>query len=76
MPQISLYIDEQTLKKIEIAARIEDVSLSKWVNGKLKSVLQRSWPQGYFELCGALTDGSFRRHESDAPSRDNQRSGK
>jgi hypothetical protein len=54
MPQISLYIDEPTLKKIETAAKIEDVSLSKWVNSKLKGALEKSWPQGYFELFGTM----------------------
>jgi len=29
MPQLSLYIDEETLSKIEIAAKIEKLSLSK-----------------------------------------------
>ena len=59
MPQLSLYIDEETLSKIEIAAIIEKLSLSKWVVSKLKDTLEHSWPDGYESLFGAITDDSF-----------------
>ncbi len=36
MPQISLYIDEETLKKIEKAAKKEHLSISKWVGNNIK----------------------------------------
>ena len=39
MPQISLYIDEATLKKIERAARKKRVSISKWVAEQLRARL-------------------------------------
>lgn len=59
MPQLSLYIDEETLKKIEIAAKIEHLSLSKWVVSKLRITLEHSWPDDYELLFGAITDDSF-----------------
>ncbi len=40
MPQLSLYIDKETLSKIEIAAKIEKLSLSKWVVSKLKDTIE------------------------------------
>lgn len=59
MPQLSLYIDEDTLKKIELAAKIERLSLSKWVSSKLRDVIERSWPEGYGDLFGSITDENF-----------------
>jgi len=37
MPQISLYIDEPTLKKVENAALREHVSISKWVAEQIRA---------------------------------------
>jgi len=59
MPQISLYIDEKTLKKIEEAAQLENVSISKWVSGKLAEHLEKNWPDNYTSLFGSITDDSF-----------------
>jgi hypothetical protein len=63
MPQLSLYLDEKTLKKVEKAARISKVSVSKWVRSKLMRSLQNEWPEDYFELFGAISDDSFRSPE-------------
>jgi hypothetical protein len=59
MPQLSLYIDKETLSKIEMAAKIEKLSLSKWVVSKLKDTLKHSWPDDYELLFGSITDDSF-----------------
>ena len=60
MPQLSLYIDENTLKQIELAARIEHLSLSKWVVSKLKNTLNNSWPNNFDNLFGAIQDDTFK----------------
>lgn len=59
MPQISLYVDEKTLKQIENAAKSEKKSISKWVSSKLKSSLHNKWPEGYFNLFGGIKDNTF-----------------
>ena len=59
MPQLSLYIDEETLTKIEVAAKINNTSISKWVSDKLKESLTNSWPENYQSLFGAIDDDSF-----------------
>ena len=59
MPQVSLYIDEATLRRIEIAAKTEKLSLSKYVSMKLRKSLADEWPQRYDELFGAIEDDSF-----------------
>jgi len=72
MPQLCLYVDEDTLGKIKSAARVEGKSISKWVVSKLKETVEKSWPDGYANLFGAITDDTFRiernqRFEDDGP---------
>ena len=59
MPQVSLYIDEATLKRIEVAAKTERLSLSKYVSRKLRASLEDQWPEHFDELFGAITDNTF-----------------
>ncbi len=72
MPQISLYIDEVTLKKIESAASRQHVSISKWVADQLRSKVDPIYPKGYEDLFGSISDESFvrpdqPRFQSDSP---------
>jgi hypothetical protein len=59
MPQLSLYIDAITLKKIEIAAKIEHLSISKFVVKKLNESLHDSWPDNFDSLFGSINDDTF-----------------
>ena len=59
MPQLSLYIDEETLRKLETAAKLENLSISKYVVQKLNETLSASWPNGYADLFGSIQDQSF-----------------
>ncbi|OHD48456.1 MAG: toxin-antitoxin system, antitoxin component [Spirochaetes bacterium GWF1_41_5] len=59
MPQLSLYIDNTTLSKIEKAAKIDHKSISKWVTNKLKSILNNSWPDNFDALFGSIKDNEL-----------------
>ncbi len=59
MPQLSLYIDSIALKKLEIAAKIEQLSISKFAVKKLNESLNSDWPDNFGELYGAIKDDSF-----------------
>ena len=59
MPQLSLYIDQETLNKISLAAKIENLSISKFVVKKLNESMHDSWPENYGELYGSIDDESF-----------------
>lgn len=59
MPQVSLYLDQDTLKKIETAAKKEKISISQWVRIKIQSSLDKNWPEDYFNLFGSIKDKSF-----------------
>lgn len=61
MPQISLYVDTDTLAKIEQVARQEHVSVSRWVRESLQRVLADSYPSRFFTLFGSITDDTFER---------------
>lgn len=60
MPQLSIYIDEQTLKLIEIAAKIERLSISKYAVKKLNESMNSKWPEHYEELYGSIKDDTFK----------------
>ncbi len=59
MPQISLYIDKETLEKIEKAADAEKTSISKWVGKQLKKSLRTEYPEDFKNLFGSIQDDSF-----------------
>ena len=59
MPQLSLYIDEKTLKKITVAAKIEKLSISKFVVKRLNESMHDSWPDNFDKIFGSITDDSF-----------------
>ncbi|MBU1101216.1 MAG: toxin-antitoxin system, antitoxin component [Bacteroidetes bacterium] len=73
MPQISLYIDEKTLKKIEVVASLENISLSKWVGSRIKEALDNNYPPKYFELFGSVKDDTLKEPEELYNSSDSTR---
>ena len=64
MPQISLYIDEKTLKKVEIAAKKKHLSISKWVAEQIRSKLDPIYPSDYEKLFGSIKDHTFVKPET------------
>ena len=70
MPQISLYIDEATLKKVETLAKKENKSISKWVRIRIKESLENAWPDNYFSLFGSVRDKKFVRPKALKPKND------
>jgi hypothetical protein len=63
MPQVSLYIDKETLEKIEELAQKSHTSISKWVGTKLKRLIKDDYPEDFFGLFGSIRDDSFHRPE-------------
>ena len=61
MPQVSLYLEQEVLDIARRNARIENISLSKYVSQTLSNNASPEWPQGYWDLFGALGDDSFTR---------------
>jgi hypothetical protein len=61
MPHISLYVDEETLKKVEHAAKREHVSISKWVAGQIRSRTEAVYPAGFEDLYGSVPEDAIQR---------------
>ena len=61
MPQVSLYIDKETLGKIEKLARNSKTSISKWVGNNLKKIIEDDYPEDFFKLFGSIQDEKFKR---------------
>lgn len=64
IPQISLYIDELTLKKLEYVASTQHKSLSKWIIDQIKPEIEVVYPEDFESLFGSINDSSFMRSES------------
>ena len=72
MPQISLYIDEETLERVKNAAARRHTSISKWVTELIRARVQPEYPPDYEQLFGSVQDESFTEPEdfpfySDSP---------
>ncbi|MCL2323879.1 MAG: hypothetical protein FWC47_17455 [Oscillospiraceae bacterium] len=59
MPQLSLYIDDDALQKLEMGAKIKETSISKFVASLIKDYFSNSWPVGFTNLIGSITDETF-----------------
>ena len=73
MAQLTIYLDDDTLKKIEKAAGRDKESVSRWVKKRLVMTLANVWPGKYFNLFGALSRDSFQRPAQPDPSHDKPR---
>ena len=59
MPQLSLYVTQEQLLKIENEAHAEKMSLSKWAVSKIMERIEPHYPEGWADLFGS--DSSFTR---------------
>jgi hypothetical protein len=75
MPQISLYIDEDTLEKIGQMAKAENISISKWVGNNIRFLIKNQYPKNFFSLFGAIQDETFQKPEELDPTLDSERDG-
>jgi len=73
MPQVSLYVDQETLEKIEELARKSHTSISKWVGNNIRRIIQDDYPEDFFELFGAVRDDSFKRPDQPSSNQDAKR---
>ena len=60
MPQITLYLDEETDAKARAAARAAGVSYSKWVGELIRSRTRDEWPETLRKLAGSRPDFPLR----------------
>lgn len=56
MAQLTIYLDDESLKRIEDAATKAKSSVSGWVKARLVQSLEDQWPADYFRMLGTLGD--------------------
>lgn len=61
MSQLTIYLDQESMRAVKSAARRERLSVSRWASIHLGAAARRAWPKDYFGLFGALGDCDFRR---------------
>ncbi len=61
MPQLSLYLDDASMKSLRKAAAKKGTTMSKYVCGVLDENADKNnfWPQNFFDLYGACKDKTF-----------------
>lgn len=66
MPQLSLYLDNKTLRVVEKRAQARNISVSKYVKEAIEKDINSNWPKHYFTLFGSIKDLTFKiPHELD-----------
>ena len=56
MPQLSLYVTQDQLLKIENEARAEKMILSKWGVSKIMERIEPHYPDGWVDLFGSVSE--------------------
>ena len=56
MASLSIYLDKDTLKAVEAAAKRDGKSVSGWAREHLAeaSLVKKGWPDGYFETIAGF----------------------
>lgn len=73
MPQVSLYIDKETLEKITQLARKNSISVSRWVGENLRRLMRDDFPDDFWDVFGAIKDDSFSRPDALSLASDSKR---
>lgn len=59
MPQVSLYVDNETMAALRDRAALENSSLSKYVAKLVREDVDEGWPAGFWDLFGSVSDDTF-----------------
>jgi hypothetical protein len=54
MAQVSIQLDANTIKALEVTATRNHTSVSKWIKDRIRLGLKQEWPENYFSLFGSL----------------------
>ena len=66
MPQVTLYIDEDTDAKARAAAAAAGVSYSRWVTELIRSRTRDEWPALIHNLAGSVPEFPLRAGDDQA----------
>lgn len=75
MAQVTLYLDEETRRRMRTAARAAGVSQSRWLAELVRKGTAAEWPAEVRELAGAWRDFPEAEELRRGPGRDVDREG-
>ena|GEM_PF-206593 len=61
MPQLSIYLDDNTLTQVRESAKNSNISVSKLITNALGKYMSNQWPEGFDALFGSVSDDTFQR---------------
>jgi len=56
MSQLTIYLDDDTERRLKTAAQSAGVSVSRWVSAVIREKTETTWPQAVLDLAGAWPD--------------------
>lgn len=56
MPQVTIYMDEETAKRAKATASARGLSLSRWIAELIRDKTENEWPESVKSLGGAWKD--------------------
>lgn len=56
MGQVTIYIDDETEKKMMASVKAENISKSKWISNVIREKVAKEWPAGVRDLAGSWVD--------------------
>ena len=56
MGQVTIYIDDETEKKMAASAKASQLSKSKWITSLIREKVNTEWPPSVMKLAGAWDD--------------------
>lgn len=75
MPQITLYLDDETQALVEQAAQANGLSKSRWVAEIIRKYATQEWPRECLSLAGRFPDFPLREESSSSQAVDVPRLG-
>ncbi len=61
MSQMTIYLDEASVRAIKRSAKREHVSVSNWARRRLCEAVRDTWPNDFFTAFGALRESDLDR---------------
>ncbi|MBW1806634.1 MAG: ribbon-helix-helix protein, CopG family [Deltaproteobacteria bacterium] len=71
MAQLTLYLDEETARRVADAARKAGLSRSAWIRSIIMKQLEDRLPESFFEILGTWEDAQLEPEEILARIREN-----
>ena len=56
MGQVTIYLDSETEKKMNIMSKKLGMSKNKWISNLIKEKMATTWPENIVKLAGAWKD--------------------